>query len=118
MDFSPDSSALPRAGDTSTKLMAQMRARISETWLLNAQVQLSLARGYLEMLRTCAVQGTRLRLYGRAAQLHEAAQRSRDKIALGLLPALDAQRYQDLERGIADLADKLMDVLQAISNML
>jgi hypothetical protein len=70
------------------------------------------------MLRTWAVQRTRLKLYQRAAQLHEAAQRSRDKIALGLLPALDAERYQDLERGLAELADRLIDVLQAISNLL
>jgi len=118
MDLPPDSSALPRGRETAATCMAQLRVRMSETWLLNAQVQLSLASGYLDMLRTCAAQATRLRLYERAAQLHEAARRSRDKIALSLLPAWDAQRYQDLEHGIVELADKLVDVLQAISNML
>jgi hypothetical protein len=118
MDLPPDAPAPVHARDTSSILLSQLRRSISETWLLQAQVQLSLARGYLDMLRTCAVQTTRLKLYQRAAQLHEAARRSHDKIALGLLPALDTERYQDLERGLAELADKLLDVLQAISNML
>lgn len=118
MDLPSAAPAPERTRDLSSTLLSQLRTCISETWLLHAQVQLSLARGYLDMLRTCAVHASRLKLYQRAAHLHEAARRSHDKIALGLLPALDAERYQDLERGLTELADKLIDVLQTISNML
>jgi hypothetical protein len=118
MDFAPDSSALQRARDGGAALFEQLRTCVSETWLLNAQVQLSLASGYLQMLRTTPGRATRFKLYERAIQLHEAALRGRDKVALSMLPTLDPQRFQDLEHGLTELSAKLAEVLGCISAML
>lgn len=117
MDFAPDSSAPQRAGDTAA-LIERIRKSVSETGLLNARVQLALARGYLDMLRTSATRATRLGLYQRAVQLHESARRGRDKLALSVLPALDPQGFHSLDHSITELSAQLAEVLQYISAML
>lgn len=118
MDSAPDAPPASHPGDCASALLEQVQARVTETWLLNAQTHLSLAAGYLQMLRTSLVPATRLKLYGCAVSSHEAAQRGRDKVALSLLPILDPERFQTLEHGIADLSAKLADVLQYLSTLL